>query len=197
MVTNVYINIRGNYLAADDTNKEWNNFAGNTATDSISLNDENNVATGWTITLDVAASAADASGVNSVGSGDAVWVDESRISIGLLYTTNSSTPSEFRFSGLDNAKKYRIEIFGSRSSTNRIGDISIDGINYFSYDASNNSTLTHVFDDVSPTGGEITYYFKKNTIAAYTNAIFIQEKDGAATPSIIPQIMYNRTQMGN
>ncbi len=145
--------------------------------------------TGWDITVTDAPSETTSGGVNSVGSGDADWVDEAVVST-FYHAATSSNPAEYEFSGLDNSKTYTIKVFGSRANTApRQAEFSVDGHSTNeTIEASFNSTDIALFENVSPSSGIIDLSMRVVTgTFGYINAVQIEEFD-AAEGTILPFI---------
>ena len=170
----VYINFRASTNAAD-TFKSWNNApvtAESTLTDMVD-EDGNATVFDWTQGIGQGSTL---NGVDAVGTGDAVWVDEAIISKEEHWIPDGQTRS-FTLSGLNDAKTYELEVFGSRVGTGRSLEISTDGfISSESIDVANNSTLTAILSGVSPSGGAITLEWRPLPgEAAYLGALKFTE----------------------
>jgi hypothetical protein len=153
--------------AAASTNVTWNDI---NATDQApsALNDITGAGLGWTLTIDAAANAQGSLGIESVGSGDAAWIDESVITDTYQYV-NDSTVATYTVSGLDNSKTYDLEFLPSRTSgSSRVSEYSADGfVTSVTVDAYDNSTLTGIISAVSPVGGAITFEVRAESGSSY------------------------------
>jgi len=91
------------------------------------------------------------------------------------YTSNSTSNRTLTLSGLDNTKKYDIEIYASRSGTSNntsrfaIGTTSIDVL------TDNNTANKVSFNAVSPTSGNIVVNISKLNSYNYINGFMITE----------------------
>lgn len=184
MAVNVYIAFQTTGGAPSDTFKTWNDTTNNgTGTLFADLLDDSGAATGWGFecTSGTGSGNVGTNGVNSVGSGDAAWVDEAIISDHYHFTSTDGA-AVYEISGLDNAKTYTIEHYASRDgSGTRITEISIDGFLNVAdtVNALGNSSLIAVASNVSPSAGVITYSWRRQSGSSfgYINALRITEND--------------------
>ena len=175
----VYIAIQGGATSAADTNKSWNNVTTQTQT-LTNMVDEDGSATVFDFAPSDPAIGEATNGVNAVGSGDAAWVDEAIISKESHWNTEAADDVDFQFSGLDDAKTYSFEFFGSRdgSGTRRL-EISVDNFSTTedTINCYGNSTLTAKATGISPVSNSIivTWRTAGTDDFAYVNAIKMTE----------------------
>lgn len=175
------INLSDSGQQADDTFGFWTNLssAANTTTANI-LDFVTGADTGWDITVTSTEMVSGVDGVNAVGTGDAAWVDEAKVSDNYHWLSVATNEGQYTISGLDNAKTYTIKAFGSRdsSTSTRTGEYSADGFSTVQeIDCKVNSTIIALFTNVSPASGDIIvdWRVKNDTGFAYFNAIEITE----------------------
>lgn len=174
--------------APANTFKTWNSVDNPTpATANIAdLLDDGGTSTGWSLNTTVGAGEG-VSGVNSVGSGDAAWVDEAEISEDYHFL-GSGESATFEINGLDNSKTYDFEWYGSRDgSGTRIVEISTDGFSTVAAELNcygNNSNVASF--SATPSSGTITvdWRTKSGSDFSYLNALRIEELD--ASSSVAP-----------
>lgn len=75
------------------------------------------------------------------------------------YFNQNRASSTLNISGLDNSKLYDLELFGSRTATERYTDFTVNGVTK-QLDAGSNSTQVVIFTGIAPTNGEIAFSFK-------------------------------------
>lgn len=179
MAFDAYIAVQAN-TAPVNTFKTWNFIEDFTLGTSIAnlLDDTGNL-TGITFALQDAPDGEAVNGVNSVGSGAAVWVDEAVISDQMHFIFNGNV-GIYRFSGLDNTKTYNIELFASVTLSGRVVEISVDGFSTVadSVNASNNSTDTAVALSIVPASGIIDLSVRGDASLGHCNALRLTEVDG-------------------
>jgi hypothetical protein len=192
MATNAYIALQADVAGAPaNTFKQWNYIQSQTGGSNITLEDDSNVSTGWTMTVVTGYEPEGklSTGVNTGCSGDAAWVDETIISEDYWYMTTADQVARLSFTGLDNAKKYKIEVYASRSTAgNRLGEYAVtsDFTGSVTLEASNNSTNTASISGISPSSNEIILYWRHyaGEDVAYLNAIWFQEEDASASTAL-------------
>ena len=191
MVTNAYISLGDDVnVVPADTHKEWNSLQVYAGGSSVALDDDSNVSTGWTMTIDASFPADGEGGSNTPaqGTGDLIWVDEDVIGEAYQFMTTPGNVAKYDFTGLNNGKTYKLELFSYRSSAgSRIGEFSVDGFSSTQeIDPVNNLDTVVTFSGISPSSGEITLSFrhKSGEDNAYLNAIWIQEEDAGGGLSI-------------
>ncbi len=115
------------------------------------------------------------------------------------YFAWGTTPGSYKFTGLDNTKKYNLRIFASRMSTNsetRVGLYQINGESK-TLDAKNNITNTITFTDLVPASGELVLSFGVATGSkfAYINTLELEEVGATTTPVDPPVAGLNRRML--
>lgn len=178
------INFSGGGVSASNTFGFWTNLlsAADAATVDI-LDFATGADTGWNITVVGSGINTSNGGVNTVGSGDAAFVDEAKCSYN-LHNLSGAAEGQYKIDGLNNSNTYTLRHFPSRdsSSSTRIGEYSANGFSSVQeLDASLNSTGVVIFSNISPVAGEIFFNWrvKDDTGYAYSNAMEITENAAA------------------
>lgn len=174
----IYIAMQNSGTVAN-TFKTWNeDTSQQNTTEIINLLDEDGNATvfDWEQNGDNCGQATN--GVNAVGTGDAAWCDEAIIT---QHRCDVATNvPQYRFFGLDNAKTYDFELFGSRDASGpRRLQISVDAFSSVEdeIDCAGNSTATAKALGVSPISNAIIIHWRKNPSDgfAYVSAVKMTE----------------------
>lgn len=169
-----------NTTSPNNTAYTWNSFTTPQTTLTTALVDSDGTASAISVLLTSYIPVKASTGVNAVGTGDAAWVNQARISEQGWYTSQSYNIIVMRFAGLDNAKRYDFNIFGSRNSDANLFNLNsaIDGVT-ITVSTSMNSSRTAEFRDIAPTSGHIDITFTCNSSAspAFLSAIRMTEHD--------------------
>ena len=122
-MTTAYVNNYDNVTPSADAEKTWNDIHGSFSA-STDLLDKDGVDTGWNAQFQTDQFPQDDNslGENSVGTGDAAWVDEAVIMQTYHYADNNDVPATsdevvFDLTGLAASTTYYIEVIGSRGGT--------------------------------------------------------------------------------
>jgi len=181
MAINAYIALQADSAGVPlDTFKEWNWIQSPATSTSVAIDDDANVSTGWTMTVGTLNPEGEGSGgEDAKGTDDAAWVDEAILSKQFQFMT--ANVADYDFTGLDNGKTYRFEVFSSRDiAGNRITEFSVDDFTsvFGEINAVNNTTITVFVAGVSPASGLITLSVRRKSGQdnGYLNAIWIQEE---------------------
>lgn len=206
MALDIRINMRASNDAAD-TSGTWDNVDNgiiNAPPDTL-IADCNDYGTGlatgvsFSFTGGTGGWGGATNGVNSAGSGDASWVDEAIISDEYCFKGGTNATQTFEFDGLDNAKTYTVQAFGSREGTGALRRTTMTiGASSDSYEADGNSSDTAEITGISPSSGAISVDLARTSgsdVGIYFNAIRIFEETGGGGGSTAPQAMHHFTKV--
>lgn len=116
-----------------------------------------------------------------VGSGSASWVNNQTVISTGVGVNKSVGWYSTKFAGLDPAKQYKLDIFGSINATSRNLEARVNGGTSQNIACYNNSTITMTFDNLQPNGsGELLLELRAtdaSTGYAYISAMRITELD--------------------
>lgn len=153
----------------------WNNLR----FDPVVLLDFNTGSSlGWTVTeISGPRGLGNAGGMDEIGTGDADWVDESRVSK-TIHLMNDDEDALYRISGLTGSF-YRIKVFPSSEFVGLyVVEMSVDGFATIqTVEGSLNTTEIAEFTDVAPVGGIIDFSWRRQSgsVEARISALQIQE----------------------
>ncbi|MEA1083200.1 sialate O-acetylesterase [Sphingomonas sp. CD22] len=144
--------------ASPATPADWNRwtYAAGTGLVATPFKTPAGVDTGWTGSTVVNGDGGATNTGVTTGSNSGVYPDNVMQS---YYFNQNQASSTLKISGLDNSKLYDLELFGSRTATERYTDFTVNGVTK-QLDAGNNSTQVVTFTGIAPTNGEIAFSFK-------------------------------------
>lgn len=168
-------------IATQNTFKHWNFVIQFALGVSVLLNDDANEPTGWSMEITDGFGGDGGRGVNAPGTNDAAWVDEANISDDYFFISPNSGPTaELTFSGLNNARTYELEIYGSRAgAANRRMEVSTDDFATIGgiLEAGDNNSQTIKLSNLQPSSSLIVLDMRVfgGDAGAYINALRLTE----------------------
>jgi len=164
----------------------WNSFR-TPATPTTSLLDSTGSSHAYTLTTPWVYGTLNANGVSAVGTGDAAWVNQAVIS-DETWTRSTVGTNLYQLTGLDNAKRYSFQFFGSEQSAGTAWlHIVINGVTK-QYNAALNSSQVLFFDDIAPASGAITWAVESKTGLGGARLCAVRIDEHVYNPYIVDSI---------